>query len=282
LKWSVKLGLVIAGVLIAVGLGLSSCSKEKTPYTGSVSCRSCHEKFYQLWSTSFHGLAMQPYLAELAKKQLSPQEKPISIGKASYQADIEGKTGYVREKGPEGEKKFEIQHVMGGKNVFYFLTPMEKGRLQVLPLAYDVNRKTWYDTAASHLRHSLDRRDEALDWREWPLTFNTMCYNCHVSQLSTNYDLKSDTYKTVWAEPGINCETGHGPAAEHIKVFEKDPKGKAPEDVKMIRWKNFTAEQKNDACSPCHAKMRRVGTSFTPWRTPIFTRTDGTWAKTSP
>ena len=264
MKWSVKLGLALAGVWIAVGLGLSSCSKEKTPYTGSVSCRSCHEKFYQLWSTSFHGLAMQPYLAELAKKQLSPQAKPISIGKVNYQADIEGKNGYVREKGPEGEKKYEIQQVMGGKNVFYFLTPMERGRLQVLPLAYDVNRKTWYDTAASHLRHSLDRRDEALDWREWPLTFNTMCYNCHVSQLSTNYDLKSDTYRTVWAEPGINCETCHGPAAEHIKAVEKAPKGKVPQNVKMIRWKTFTAEQKNDACSPCHAKMRPITPSFVP------------------
>jgi hypothetical protein len=71
----------MAGVLIAAGLGLSSCSKEKTPYTGSVSCRSCHEKFYQLWSTSFHGLAMQPYTAELAREKLSPMSKSIAIGK---------------------------------------------------------------------------------------------------------------------------------------------------------------------------------------------------------
>jgi tetratricopeptide (TPR) repeat protein len=264
LKPSVKLGLALGGVWMAAVLGLHSCSQEKTSYTGSVSCRSCHEKFYQLWSTSFHGLAMQPYTAELAGKKLSPMSKSIAIGKAAYQADIEGKTGYVREKGPEGEKKYEIQHVMGGKNVFYFLTPMEKGRLQVLPLAYDVNRKTWYDTAASHLRHSLHRRDEPLDWREWPYTFNTMCHNCHVSQLSTNYDLKSDTYNTVWAEPGINCETCHGPAAEHIKVFEEAPKGMLPEDMKIIRWKTFTGEQKNDACSPCHAKTRPITASFVP------------------
>lgn len=264
MKLSVRLYLGFAAVLIAAGLGLQSCSKEKTAYTGSVSCRSCHEKFYQLWSTSFHGLAMQPYTAELAVKKLSPMANSIPIGKAAYQADIDGKTGYVREKGAGGEKKYEIQHVMGGKNVFYFLTPMEKGRLQVLPLAYDVNRKQWYDTTASHLRHSLERRDEPLDWREWPLTFNTMCYNCHVSQLSSNYDLKSDTYHTVWAEPGINCETCHGPGAEHIKVFEKLPKGKAAEDVKLIRWKPFTAEQKNDACSPCHAKMQPITSSFAP------------------
>ncbi len=264
MRVSARKRLLGAGILIALGLGLISCSQEKTPYKGSVSCRTCHEKFYQLWSNSFHGLAMQPYTAELAQKDLSSQAKPISIGKASYQAEIEGKAGYVREKGPDGERKYEIQQVMGGKNVFYFLTPLDRGRLQVLPLAYDVNRKTWYDTTASHLRHSLDRRDEALDWREWPLTFNTMCYNCHVSQLSTNYNLKTETYQTAWKEPGINCETCHGPAVDHIRVLEAAPKGKVPEDVKMIRWKTFTSEQKNDACSPCHAKMRPITPSFNP------------------
>ena len=31
------------------------------------------------------------------------------------------------------------------RNVYYFLTPMAKGRLQVLPLAYDVHKQIWYD-----------------------------------------------------------------------------------------------------------------------------------------
>ena len=36
-------------------------------FTGSAGCRSCHEKFYQLWSTSFHGLALRPYSDAFAK-----------------------------------------------------------------------------------------------------------------------------------------------------------------------------------------------------------------------
>ena len=82
-----------------------SCSKEKSPYMVLITCRTCHDKFYQLWSTSFHGLAM---------KHLSPQAQPLTIGHASYQAEVGGKTGYVRETGPGGEKKYEIKHVMGG------------------------------------------------------------------------------------------------------------------------------------------------------------------------
>jgi len=60
---------------------------------------------------------------------------------------------------------------------------MARGRLQVLPVAYDVRRKAWFNTTASAVRHFIDRTDEALDWRERPLTFNTSCFGCHVSQL---------------------------------------------------------------------------------------------------
>jgi len=35
-------------------------------FAGSASCRECHERFYQLWAPSRHGLAMQAFSAELA------------------------------------------------------------------------------------------------------------------------------------------------------------------------------------------------------------------------
>lgn len=85
-----------------------------------------------------------------------------------------------------------------------------------------------------------------------------------MSQLSTNYDLQTDSYKTAWAESGINCETCHGPSAEHNRVFRETPKGQKPEDIKIISWKNFSPEQKNAACSICHAKMSPVTDTFTP------------------
>ncbi len=36
-------------------------SSKSEGYSGSVSCRKCHEKLYKLWAPSHHGLAMQPY-----------------------------------------------------------------------------------------------------------------------------------------------------------------------------------------------------------------------------
>ncbi len=139
---------------------------------------------------------------------------------------------------------------------------MERGRLQTLPVAYDVREKEWFDTAASGMRHVTD---EPVNWKESAYTFNTACYRCHVSQLSMNYDLKTDTYQTTWAEPGINCETCHGPGEEHIQVCKEAPKGTVPEDLKTIRGgRSFTVEQNNAACAPCHAQMTPLTTSFMP------------------
>ena len=55
---------------------------------------------------------------------------------------------------------------MGGKNVYFLLTPYERGRLQVLPIAFDVRRRVWYDTTASMVRHAAGDPDEPVDWTD--------------------------------------------------------------------------------------------------------------------
>lgn len=255
-KWLILPLAFILSIAAFRVVGDAAKVRKKSAYTGSQSCRECHEKFYQLWSPSHHGLAMQPYTSEFARKELAPQEEPLAIGSHRYQALIGSGKGYVLEKGPKGRKTYKIAHVLGGKNVYYFLTPFSRGRLQTLPVAYDVRKKEWFDTAASGVRHFPGRRpDDPVNWKDWQYTFNTACYSCHVSQLSTNYNQKTDTYKTTWAEPGINCETCHGPGEEHIRVCREAPKGTVPKDLKMIRGgRSFTVDQNNAACSSCHAK----------------------------
>ncbi len=236
----------------------------KQPFAGSKTCYDCHAKFYDLWSTSRHGLAMQTYGPEFAKKELKPQAGDVVIGKRSYRAEIGEKEGWVREKEGDKETRYPIAHVMGGKNVYYFLTQMPQGRLQVLPVAYDVHKQAWYDTTASGVRHFPDRSqlDEALPWTDRLFTFNTTCFDCHVSQLATNYDLATDTYHTTWREAGISCESCHGPGGEHIAAMEAGVQGHTSKDIKIIRTLEFSHERMNDMCATCHAKMVPLSTDF--------------------
>ena len=262
----------LAVILVAViGLFLGICllnqsdeAANSTGYTGSVSCRQCHEEFYKLWATSHHGLAMQPYTPEFAADQLGPLAEPIRIGEYEYTVEIGPRSGRVRQTGPNESTAYCIAHALGGRNVYYFLTPMERGRLQVLPLAFDLRRQEWFETAMSAVRHFPGAvADSPIEWTDPFYTFNTSCHGCHVSQLSTNYDPATDTYRTTWAEPGINCETCHGPGAEHVETFlAAASKGETPEELKLVSARNFTVEQTNSQCASCHAKLSPISPSF--------------------
>jgi Flp pilus assembly protein TadD len=262
--------LALVAVVFLPGRGTSpppapaASARPPAPLAGSQSCRSCHAVFFQKWSTSFHGLAMQPHTADFARGRLTPQEKPLLIRGTRYRAVVGTGADHVEEKGPGGSKTYPIVQVLGGKNVCYFLTPRERGLLQVLPLAYDMNRKEWFSTAGSAVRHFEGVGDEELDWTDRAYTFNTSCFSCHVSQLATNYEPATDSYATVWAEPGVSCETCHGPAGEHVRAFEGLAPGVTPKDWKIVSVKSLSKEQRSDLCASCHAKAAPLWTAFRP------------------
>ncbi len=240
-------------------------ASKASPVAGSRSCRPCHEKFYQLWATSHHGLAMQPFTPALADRELKVEApRELSIGKTSYRVEWNSAGGQVRAEAAGSRSSYPITDVLGGKNVYYFLTPLDRGRLQVLPVAFDVRRKAWFDTAASATRHFGSQPDQPLDWKDPLYTFNTSCHGCHVSQLETNYDPATDSYRTAWSEPGINCETCHGPSAEHVRIGGKLKPGASPEELRILVTRTFTPEQHNDSCSSCHAKASMLTLRFSP------------------
>jgi len=266
--FSMKTAALLFLLCITAAAQSLAADSQSTPYAGSKSCRECHERFYGLWSGSMHGLAMQPYTETLAKEKLSPQKDEVVIGKQRYRAEVGSKGGYVLEISPDWKKKqYKMEYALGGKNVFYFLTPLDRGRLQTLPLAYDVRKQEWFDTALSGLRHFPGQMqgETPVGWQEYPYTFNTSCHGCHVSQLATNYDLKTDSYSTTWKEPGINCETCHGGSEAHNAIMRKLPKGEKPADsadLGLIRTKKFTPAQHNDACNSCHSKAMPLTAAY--------------------
>lgn len=255
---SVFTSLAVFSALSALPL-LYGCSEQKATYVGSASCKECHEKFYKLWAPSHHAKALQPWSAELAGA-LPPQPEPIEAEGLFYMTHITPERGWMSDN--EG-KEYNIEYAMGGKNYYNFLTLMDDGRLQVLPVIYDVKHNEWKNTTRSMLRHFEDgTQDTPVSWRDPMLTFNAECFRCHVSQSESNYDPATDTYATTWEEAGISCESCHGPASEHVRVCKAAPTNDPPKDLKIIKWKEMSVEQQNASCAGCHTKGGAITDDF--------------------
>lgn len=240
---------------------------EQGEYMGSSSCFSCHERFYELWSTSHHGKAMQAFSSTFART-LVPMNEPVQIGESKFMVELNETGGVLQQTGASGDATtYPVLHALGGKNVYFFLVPLDKGKLQVAPLAYNVHSKTWYDSTGSMVRHFNDGiEDSPLEWTDRMMTFNTACHDCHISQLEKNYDPVTDSYQTTWIEAGINCEVCHGPAEAHVQAAEAAAAaGEELQDMKLIRFHEDLDMARRDAtCAPCHAKMVPLSDTFTP------------------
>ncbi len=261
-------GFLLLGIFIVVSISCTrkqSATNIENEYVGSGSCIECHEKFYDLWSPSHHGKAMQPVNAEFINNEKLPNSEDFSLEGKIYKVNIGDSTMTMVEKNGETIKNYDVVWVLGGKNVYYFLTPLEKGKLQTIPLAYNLNDKVWYNNPQSALRHFPEGPvDQALPWMDRMYNFNSSCYSCHVSQLETNFDLATDSYQSTWKEPGINCETCHGPSGNHVRIFRNAKEGEVQKELGLISTRTFTPDQHNWSCAPCHAKMHPITASYMP------------------
>jgi tetratricopeptide (TPR) repeat protein len=208
---------------------------------------------------------MRPYSDDFAAANLTAETTDVVVGQASYRAEIGPGEGWVRERIGDVEKRYRIVEALGGKDVFYFLAEFDRGRLQTLPVAYDAHKREWFDMAGSGAPHAPAADARPLDWKDWRFTFNTACRGCHVSQVANAYDPQTDAYRTTWTEPGVNCETCHGPGQAHVQACLAAPAGKPPDDLHIVRIKrDFDHAQTNALCGACHAKATPITASFAP------------------
>jgi tetratricopeptide (TPR) repeat protein len=193
------------------------------------------------------------------------------MGGIRYQADVGGGTGRILAKGqwPWETREYPVEYDMGGSRVLFFLTPGERGRLMILPLAFDSQKKAWIATSQSGVAHALVDADPGSSL--FPV-FSSTCYGCHVSQLSAPYDLKSDSYAAMPGGSGIMCEACHGPVARHENSFRSAP-GQAGRDLMLTSTRKLPAERVDAMCGSCHGVVSPVTASFVPGE-PLFDHYD--------
>ncbi|EDN69140.1 TPR repeat containing protein [Beggiatoa sp. PS] len=80
--------------------------------------------------------------------------------------------------------------------------------------------------------------------------------------MKLNYDLKTNSYQTAWAEINVSCEACHGPGGEHVKwanllTAEKNESQAHSQDQNkglIVNYNTLDAKGKIDTCASCHSR----------------------------
>jgi hypothetical protein len=185
-------------------------------FTGGNSCIECHQKEYHLWKGSDHDKAMDVATDSSVFGNFNNAEFTFK-GKTSkfYKRD---RKFFVFTEGPGGEKKeFQVSYTFGVRPLQQYLIPFENGKYQCLPIAWNTIKKEWFQMAAMVYKPEDLKPDNWLYWTNQAQNWNSMCAECHSTNLQKNFDLATKSYNTTWVDINVNCEACHGPGSAHIE-----------------------------------------------------------------
>jgi cytochrome c553 len=162
-------------------------------FAGSNACGDCHHEELKRWIGSHHQLAMQPATD-------ASNFGNVKIANAGMSSTFFRRGGkfMVRTDGPDGTPHdYEIEFTFGVAPLQQYLIAMPGDRSQALGIAWD--SRSW--EGGGRRRFFLtDRKipaSEPLNWTGIDQTWNSMCADCHSTNVRKNYDGQGRSYATT-------------------------------------------------------------------------------------
>ena len=234
----------------------SSISEQQYKYVGRTSCIKCHQKEYNDWTGSDHDKAMDiandsTVLGDFNNAKLIRPNGQIN---KAYKKD--GKF-YVYTDGENGKmQEYQVKYVFGHYPLQNYLVEFPGGRLQTLALTWNSKDKNWYYMADSVYKNLSVDHNDWLHWTNQAQNWNSMCADCHSTNVKKAYDEKTDTYHTSYSEIDVSCEACHGPASKHLKWADLPAKEqkKYRNYGLAIRTSGINNHKYVDNCARCHSR----------------------------
>jgi predicted CXXCH cytochrome family protein len=231
-------------------------------YVGDGSCVECHGKESRDWQGSHHQRAMQPATPDTVLGDF--RDATFSQhGVASRFYSRDGKF-FVHTEGGDGKlADFEITYTFGVAPLQQYFVEFPGGRLQSLTIAWDVGRKRWFSLYPGE----RIAPDDPLHWTGRFQNANLMCAECHTTDFQKGYDAAADTYRSVWKEINVGCQSCHGPGGDHVTWARAGGRGAATGLV--VSFKSGDSRYEVDGCASCHSRRSRIAAGEHPGR-PLY------------
>jgi len=246
-RWRLFLAAVFTVVFWALGAPMTMA--EDAPhagFAGSAACAECHQAESTAWAGSDHAWALKT--PDAASMLGDFNDAAITNKNVTTRFTTRDGKYFVETEGAGGKPQtFEVRYAVGHRPLQQYLVETEKGRLQVLDLAWDVTQKKWF-----HLYPDQDAPPgDGMHWTGSYKNWQARCATCHQTGFDKGFDFPARTYKSHWAELTVGCESCHGPGEAHI-AWTKAKSGGDP--YAALPLGPGHQAQELDVCGPCHAR----------------------------
>ncbi len=248
-------------VALAVATGLAAgCSEAPAPepaapapaaFVSDAACAGCHPAEAAAWSGSHHDLAMQE--ATPAAVLGDFDDAVFDHYGISYRFFRRDGRFFVRTAGADGvPADFEVPYSFGVEPLQQLLLDAGGGRLQALPIAWDVAGRRWFA-----LYDEPTPPGDLLHWSSALLNWNAMCADCHSTDVRRGFDPETNRYATSWSGIDVGCQACHGPGSAHVAAAEAGDAGGL-----LVGFAADAPRAEIDACAPCHARRHPVSAGY--------------------
>jgi tetratricopeptide (TPR) repeat protein len=185
-------------------------------FVGEAACASCHAREAALWGGSHHQRAMQPASAATVLGDF----RGARFDHAGVSSSFFRREGrfVARTDGPDGAlRDYPVTHTFGVAPLQQYLVALPGGRLQALEVAWDSRPR---GEGGQRWFHIYDGEriapGDPLHWTGRAERWNSMCADCHSTDVRKGWDAASGGYDTRYASISVGCEACHGPGARHV------------------------------------------------------------------
>ncbi|HKJ32335.1 MAG TPA: tetratricopeptide repeat protein [Balneolales bacterium] len=229
-------------------------------FVGAKTCKKCHAEAYKKWKESDHYHAMA--VADSKNVRGDFNNTTFRHNGTTYRFFKKNGSFMVHTKGPKGRcHNYNIAYTLGWTPLQQYLIRFPGGKYQALTVAWNTKKKQWFSLYPNLKINPHD----FLYWTRGAMNWNTMCANCHSTNLHQNYIAKSDSFHTTWSSINVSCEACHGPGKKHVDYI-RSLHGKKP-DMKIVRSElkmttGIGSHKLAEECARCHSLREQVSKAY--------------------
>ncbi|MEM9827522.1 MAG: multiheme c-type cytochrome [Planctomycetota bacterium] len=240
-------------------------------FVGRSACVDCHQAEAEAFKGSHHDLAMDRATDDTVLGDFD--NATLTHHGITSRMFRDRDRFMIHTEGPSGEMAdFEIQYVFGVDPLQQYMVAFddddqrdadELPRLQVLRISWDTRKKEWFYLPPPDVDEKLEPNDP-LHWTGIAQRWQTMCADCHSTNLHRGFDVDDQRYHTTFTDIDVSCESCHGPGSLHIELARsKSLFWDRHHGYGLPRLKGDDPEPQLQSCAPCHSRRGLLDESFT-------------------